>query len=106
MAAGAGCNVMQLVVWSRVQCDAACSVVLSVVWLVVQRVMRCSVQHAIWCSMQSGWWCTLEYGWLLQVCFQTLDPIWEEPIELDFSSDLKNLLSESIIIKVQQLVFN
>lgn len=41
------------------------------------------------------------------VCFQTLDPIWEEPIELDFSSDIKNLLSESIIIKVknyQQIV--
>lgn len=41
------------------------------------------------------------------VCFQTLDPIFEEPIELDFSTDLKNLLGESIVVKVknyQQIV--
>lgn len=41
------------------------------------------------------------------VCFQTLDPIWEEPIELDFSTDLKNCLNESIVVKVknyQQIV--
>ena len=40
------------------------------------------------------WLCT-------QVCFQTIDPIWEEPIELDFSSDLKNLLLERIAVRVR-----
>merc|ERR1711871_130762 len=41
------------------------------------------------------------------VCFQTLDPIYEDPIELDFSADLKTMLSESIVVKVknyQQIV--
>jgi len=41
------------------------------------------------------------------VCFQTLDPIFEDPIELDFSADLKTMLTESIVVKVknyQQIV--
>jgi len=41
------------------------------------------------------------------VCFQTLDPIYEDPIELEFSADLKTMLNENVVIKVknyQQIV--